>query len=126
MSDDRIKLAEETQAILLDAAKTMETQSRELVKTAQQRDAALRELRIMKLAKLMEDRGIASELDFNAKVAELSRAENAKLATMEQAIELSAGGFRLGSTYDSAQDVSGPSSGDPLEAYIMSGSAYNS
>jgi hypothetical protein len=83
------------------------------------------ELKAYKLARRLEQRGLSSDLDFEAKVAQLVQLSTEKLATAEQAVEMAAGGFRLGTTAESEDNkVAGSSSQDPLDAFIVSQAAY--
>jgi hypothetical protein len=86
-----------------------------------------RENKIMKLARRMEVRGLQPNLTFEEKVAQLSEVDDTKLATMEQAVEMAAGGVRLATVAVSDKTAgfdSAPSGGDDaLESFINSGEA---
>lgn len=90
----------------------------DLVKRA---EAAEHELRIMKLARRMETRGIHHHLDFDTKVAQLLDVPEEKLSVMEQAVEFAAGGVTLGSLSRPESTGGGKTaSTDELESYIES------
>lgn len=84
------------------------------------------ELQAYKLARRMEQRGLSPELDFEQKVAKLLETPQEKLATYEQAVELAASGFRLGSVARDEPLEMGETGGvtDPLDAFIRSNGAY--
>lgn len=126
MSKDLQKLAGDLQGVLLTSAqhlKKIANSNAELLAVNAQQD---RELKAYKLARRMEMRGLNSDLDFEAKVASLLEMPIEKLATLEQAVELAPGGFRLGSVQADDRGVSGepPAKVDDLDAFIASQAAY--
>lgn len=104
-------------------------QNVQLVKRA---ESAEHELRLMKMARRMEERHVLPDLSFDEKIAKLQEVPLDKLASMEQAIEMTAGGVRLG-TVERADDGEptkrasgttgetyqrGPDGSDELESFI--------
>lgn len=90
------------------------------------------ELRVTKIARRMELRGIQPNLSFEEKVAGLSKFDEVKLASVEDAIELVSGGTPiLGTVQPSESGVKTASySGDsrdgqtdPLDAFVLSQAA---
>lgn len=128
MSQELQKLAGDLQGVLTTASqhlKKMASAHANLLAENQQKD---HELKAYKLARRMEQRGISPELDFEAKVASLLDTPVEKLATMEQAVELASGGFRLGSVQTDDKtahdgDVGSPGA-DVLDAFISSNAAF--
>lgn len=127
MSDMK-KVAGEVPMVMQTAAqhlRKLASSNRDLVKRA---SAAEKELLLMKLARRMEQRGIQPELDFDEKVAALSELSEDKLASFEQAIEMAAGGARLGSIENPEKRAShGERSGssDELEDFVTTQGAFN-
>jgi hypothetical protein len=126
MSEELQKLAGDLQGVLTTAAthmtKMANANAQLMAVNAQQEH----ELKAMKLARRLEQRGLSPEYDFEAKVAKLLETPIEKLATMEQAIELATGGFRLGSVHaDDKMAAEGSSdTTDVLSAFITSQAAY--
>lgn len=126
MSQDMQKLAGDLQGVLLTSAEHLQkmaaSQAELIAVNAQQSH----ELQAYKIARRMEQRGLESDLDYEAKVAKLLEMPTEKLATMEQAIEFVPGGFRLGTVQADDKMASGEStsSADPLDAFISSQAAY--
>jgi hypothetical protein len=129
MSQELQKLAGDLQGVLSTTSqhlRKMANAQAELLATNKQQD---HELKAYKLARRMEQRGLASELDYEQKVAKLLETPIEKLATMEQAVELATGGFRLGSVQTddktAADDELGGTPGpDVLDSFITSQAAY--
>ncbi len=128
MNHDLQKLAGDLQGVLRTSAahmKKLANSNAELLATSAQQD---RELKAYKLARRMEQRGLNSELDFEAKVAAMLEMPTEKLATLEQAVEIAPGGFRLGSVQADDKTASGDSPAqqvDDLDAFIASQAAYH-
>jgi hypothetical protein len=81
-------------------------------------------LRVMKIARRMEERALDAGTPYEAKVARLQGFESEKLDTLEHAIELSPGGFKLGSLQQQDEEPRGPMDlSKGLEAFILNGSA---
>jgi len=120
------KLAGDLQGVLHTSAEHMvklANQNAELTAINQKLE---HELKAMKLARRMESRGLSPELDYEQKVAQLLATPAEKLSTMEQAVELASGGFRLGTTQTDDFQSSGPDGKvpDPLDTFISSQAAY--
>lgn len=111
--------------------RTLSTQNVELLKRA---SSAEHELRLMKLARRMEVRGMEPNLSFEEKVAGLREIPSEKLGSLEEAVEIAAGGVSLGrvaTSEDGGQKVaaselyhSNEGGGDDLEEFVMSQQAY--
>lgn len=98
-------------------------------------NAALRhELRVIKLAQRMSERGLDPSLSLDDKVDSLRGFGDEKLASLESAVELVAGGFSFGhisrtdetvGTVKKAGQLYPYSEGeDPCDNFVLSGSAY--
>jgi DNA-binding transcriptional regulator YbjK len=127
MSDQLQKLASDLPAVLTTTAEHLRKMASSQVAKDERIAELSHELSAYKLARRMEQRNLSSELDFEAKVASLLEFPEEKLASMDQAIELATGGFRLGTheTDDkTASDVTAPGA-DPLGAWITSNAAFN-
>jgi hypothetical protein len=120
----REKLAADLPAVLQEAANHMELMSHKLASSEKRASDMELELRAMKLARRMEDRGVNQGLTFEQKVAELRGAGLDKLATVEQALEMATGGFRLGAAVEAEVSPSVGAGADPLGDFITSGNAY--
>jgi hypothetical protein len=136
MSDDMTKVAGQVPGIMHEAAQHMRKLSEQNVELVQERDALMHENRIMKIARRMEQRGLEPNLSFEEKVAKLQEVPQEKLAATEQAIELTAGGFRLGTVDQQSSGgekrasrgelySSDESGGDELEGFVTQMSAYD-
>lgn len=84
------------------------------------------ELRLHKIAMRMEERRIEPEVPLQEKIANLHQVPPHKLDALEQAIELSVGGFKLGSLDNPSLNESGESSSvhHDLDSFIRSNVAY--
>lgn len=123
------KLASQMPGVLKEAADHMRKLANQNVDLLQENGELKSELRIMKLARRMEERGIEPTLDFDTKVASLREVGDEKLSVIEQAVELAPGGFnlgRLGGGEESSDKVAGDESpsGDSLEHFVLSQQAY--
>lgn len=135
MSDDMEKVAGQVPGIMHEAAQHMRKLAEHNVELVQERDALLHENRLMKIARRMEQRGLEPNLSFEEKVAKLQEVPSEKLAATEQAIELTAGGFRLGHIEQPQVGekrasrgelyTSDESGGDELESFVTQMSAYD-
>lgn len=135
--DDLTKLAQDVPGIVKEASDHMRKLAAQNVELAGERDAAVHELRLMKLARRMEQRGLESALSYEDKVASLRDVPSTKLATLESAVELAAGGFRLGQlstdTNKTASEGaphgelyrSGENGSDTLDDFILSQQAQS-
>jgi hypothetical protein len=135
MSDEKTeKVAGQVPGVMQAAAQHLRKMAADNVTLYKRAESAENEVRRMKLARRMEQRGIEPQLSFEEKVEKLSALDPEKLATTEQAVELAAGGVRLGTvasrdeekrssvrgeTYRSSEDGS-----DPLDAFVMNQEAY--
>lgn len=123
------KVAAEVPAIMQAASQHLVKLAGQNVELSKRANAAEHENRVMKLARRMEIRGLHPNLDFESKVAQLMEIPVEKLATMEQAVEMAAGGVRLAKVAETeagdklaSHDHSGPSD-DELESFIESQAA---
>jgi hypothetical protein len=126
-----------TEKVAYGVPEIMQAASQHLVKLAGQNvelskraNGAEHELRVMKLARRMDLRGLHQNLSYEEKVAQLLEIPIEKLATMEQAVEMAAGGVRLGKVAEAsdtgsklASDPSGSADPDELETFIESQAA---
>lgn len=114
--------AAEVPGIMLAASQhltKMASQNVELVKRA---ESAERENLIAKIARRMEVRGLQQHLSYEEKVAQLNLVED--LNTMQQAVELAAGGVSIGKVAESEPTAHQPSSAEDLDAFINSQAAF--
>lgn len=136
MSDtkDMEKLAAEIPAILTESSAQLRKLAHENTQLVEERDAALYELRLNKVARRLEERNLESDLSFTQKLAYLQSIDPSKMDAFEQAIELSTGGFKLGSiqreetvTKESSETLPGElgsrDNHETLDRFILSGSA---
>lgn len=132
---DITKVAGQVPGIMHEAAQHMRKMAEQNTELVQERDALLTENRLMKIARRMEQRGLEPNLTFEEKVAKLEAVPAEKLAATEQAIELTAGGFRLG-TVDPSQGgekraargelyAKDAEAGDDLDNFVSTMSAYD-
>jgi hypothetical protein len=87
MMDKKAALAQ-VPALLKEAASHMKAQSTKLAELTESYETVTHELKAMKLAQRMVERGLDPESTWADKVASLKGMSSEKLATMEQAIEL--------------------------------------
>ncbi len=80
------------------------------------------EVKLVKIARRMEIRGIQPHLSFEEKLAGLASLDETKLASIEQAIELAAGGFNLGTVHqpEEGQKTASHRGADDLDAFVSS------
>jgi hypothetical protein len=130
---DMDKVAGQVPGIMHEAAQHMRKLAEENVSLVGERDALAHEVRLLKIARRMEQRGIEPNLSFEEKVAKLQEVPVEKLAATEQAIELTAGGFKLGHVEQPQGEKrasrgelysSDESGGDELESFVSTMSAY--
>jgi len=127
------KVAHEVPGIMQAASQHLVKLAGKNVELVKRAEAAEHETRVMKLARRMEIRGLHTNLSFEEKVAQLSEVPIDKLATMEQAVEMAAGGVRLGKVAEASDTSSkvasnydmssGGSADDELESFIESQAA---
>lgn len=120
----REKLAADLPAVLLEAAEHLELTSTKLAASEKRASDMEHELRAMKLARRMEERGFQSDVSFDSKMAELRRETPEKLAAMEQGLEFAASGFRFGAAMETEASPSVGASADPLGDFITGQHAY--
>lgn len=122
-----VKLAGDLQSVLRTSADHLTKLANAHADLLARNGALTHELAAMKLARRMEQRGIEPGLEFEAKVAKLLETPFEKLATMEQAVELATGGFRLGQVQadEPVRDMDGDGGRVPdvLDSYIASQAA---
>jgi hypothetical protein len=131
---DHTKIAGQVPGIMHEAAQHMRKLAEDNVELTQERDILFHENRLMKIAMRMEQRGLDPNLSFEEKMAKLEGVPAEKLATFEQAIEMAAGGFRLGTT-ESSRDgekqasrgelYSASAGGDDLDNFVTTMRAYD-
>jgi len=133
MSKDMNKLAADVPAVMHSAATHMRKLASSNVELVKRAEAAEHENRVMKIARLMDLRGLHQNLSFEEKVASLRDLSLEKLATTEAAIELAAGGVRMPQLQQTetghktaSERAPGESDSDPLEDFIESQAAFTS
>lgn len=126
---DMEKVAHEVPAMMQAASQHLVKLAGQNVELVKRAESAEHENRVMKLARRMDLRGLHPNLSFEEKVAQLMEVPLDKLATMEQAVEMAAGGVRLGKVAEAADTGSktasfdGPVGRDELEDFIESQAA---
>lgn len=128
MDQELKKVAADVPGVLLAASQHMEKMANDNVALVSENAELTHENKCMKLARRLEQRGLQQDMDYDQKVAALLRTPVEKIAHMEQAIELAAGGFRLGTTSEPEEKTSsatGAESRDALDSFINAGAAYN-
>ena len=125
------KLASQVPAVLAEASATLRKTSSRLIQVEGECSALRNELRVTKLAMRMEERKLEPALDLQQKIASLKEVDPGKLDSLEHAVELAAGGFKLGSLEQASTDsVEGVHSEqgsaaqyETLDNFILSGRA---
>ena len=127
---DMEKIAAQVPGIVTEARDHLRKMAHTLV-TEREKSASLeRELRLHKLARRMESRRIDDELDFEQKLSKLASIPTGRLDSFETALEMSPGGFKLGSLQDQEETsagVEGLSSSEAqknLDSWISSNAAF--
>lgn len=105
MDPNLIKIAHDAPGVLLEGARTTRKLAQDNVNLFNENEALKRELTINKLAMRMHDRGLEPSLSLSEKVTMFGGVPEEKLAAVEAAIEMAAGGFKLGSLFN-PEDVS--------------------
>ncbi len=103
---DLTKIASDAPAVLLEGAKLTRKLAQDNIDLQERNDALQHELTLHKLAMRMQERGLDPELTLEEKVARLRGVEPTKLAGIEAAVEMSPGGFKLGSLRNEEELVS--------------------
>lgn len=109
------KIASDAPAVLLEGARLTRKLASDNMELVEHNEALERELTIHKLAMRMHERGLEPGMDINEKVAMLRDVEPAKLAAVEAAVEMSAGGFKL-ATLRVEEDYSSTTTGGQIKA----------
>ena len=123
--NDTEKVAHEVPGIMQAASQHLVKLANTNVELVKRADDMEHELRAMKLARRMEIRGLHPNLSYEEKVAQLLEVPLSKLATTEQAVEMAAGGVRLGKVAEAetSKVSTGESKADELEDFIESQAA---
>lgn len=128
------KLASQVPAVLAATSAHMSKLAGRNVELEAENKALQNELRLHKLAHRMEERGLEQSLSFEEKVAHLQQVKRAKLDALEQAVELTHGGFKLGSlkepdttpdTEVGHSELGSAAQQNALDDFIMSGRALS-
>lgn len=93
--DDMTKLAGDVPGILQEAAQVTRKLASANLDLVRERDEALHQLRVTKLAQKMQERGIDPHLSFEEKVAHLQQHEETKIAAFEAGLNLLVPGSRF-------------------------------
>lgn len=126
---DMEKVAHEVPAMMQAASQHLVKLAGANVELVKRAENAEHENRVMKLARRMDVRGLHPNLSYEDKVAQLMEIPLDKLATMEQAVEMAAGGVRLGKVAETDSGSKTASyggtdgGGDELEDFIGSQAA---
>ncbi len=88
------------------------------VKLAQERDAACHELHAIKVAMRMDERGLDQNLTVAEKIAGLRGLSPEKLSSLEQAVELAAGGVSLTKLSEADAEPSTPNRNE-LDDFVL-------
>lgn len=94
---DLTKIASAAPAILYESARTMRKLADDNSQLTAEKEALETELHVHKIAMRMEERGLEQGLSLAEKIASLQGASPERLAAIEAAVEMSAGGFKLAS-----------------------------
>ena len=89
------KIAQDAPAMLLEGARLTRKLAQENVDLQSAKDAVTHDLIVHKLAMRMQERGLEPGLSLSEKGAMLGNVDRSKLAAIEAAVEMSAGGFKL-------------------------------
>lgn len=123
------KLASSIPAIMAEAVPHMRKMAQTVLDQDEEIQGLKNELRLSKIARRMEERRVDSSLDFDQKIAKLKEIDISRLDAVEQAVEMSAGGFKLGSLQETEASngvegaVPGTQNHDLLDTFILSGRA---
>lgn len=103
------------------------------VQLAEENEKLAHELLVMKLARRMEQRELQPHLSLEEKIAGIAAIPTEKLASFEQAVELTAGGFSFGtvdkttpSTKTAGGELYTRGAVDVLDNFVMSQQAFAS
>jgi len=128
---DMNKVASQVPGVMGAAAQHLRKLAGQNVDLVKRAEVAEHEVRVMKVARRMDQRGLEPNLSFEEKTAMLREMDPEKLGSLEQAIELSAGGFRLGRVEaeekrasTGSEFYSAQSGTDSLEDFVTNQKAY--
>lgn len=124
---DMNKLASQIPGVLQEASQHMRKIANANADLVRENEELRHELRLTKLARRMEERGLEPSLDYEAKLASLQDIDVSRLDALEQAVELAAGGFTLGrlDAGDGDTKVAGGTRHDDLDTFVLSHQAYS-
>lgn len=97
MDEQLKKIASNVPAMLAEGARVTRKLAQDNLDLIAEKEAATTSLHVHKLAMRMHERGLEPSLTLSEKVAMLEKVEPSKLAGIEAAVEMSAGGFKLAS-----------------------------
>lgn len=100
MDPNLIKIAHDAPGVLLEGARITRKLAQDNVDLHTENEALRHELTINKLAMRMHERGLESSLSLAEKATMLGGVPVDKLAALEAAIEMSAGGFKLATLFN--------------------------
>ena len=103
------KLAHDVPAVLIEGARLTRKLAQDNLDLAASNESLEKSLRIHKLAMRMEERKLEPALTVTEKVAMLEKVDERKLAGIEAAVEMSAGGFKL-ENLRVEEDINSPAS----------------
>lgn len=122
------KIASQIPVVVTEARDHLKKMAGSLVASESRCSALEKELRFHKIARRMEERRIDDDLNFDAKLSKLASIPTNRLDAFETALEISPGGFKLGSLQD--EEAGGDSHGrtgaparKALDDFITSGAA---
>lgn len=119
--EEIIKLAgNDIPGVLREAASHLTKIAAENVALEERATSAETEVRLMKIARRMEERHLDTNLSFEEKVAQLRGYTAQKLASVEAGIEFVTNGASLGTVGDAKTATDGAS----IDDFILSGAAY--
>lgn len=121
---DLSKIASAAPAVLLEGARLTRKLAQDNIDLQERNDALERELTIHKLAMRMQERDLESELSIEEKVAKLREVDSTKLASIEAAVEMSHGGFKLGSLKIEEELISQPANQNKSSGELGSSARY--
>ena len=119
------KIAHDAPAMLLEGARLTRKLASDNAELVTENDAVKHELAVHKLAMRMQDRGLEPALTISEKVSMLSNVNPSKLAAIEAAVEMSAGGFKLATLRVEEEMSSATESAQKSPGEIGSSAHYN-
>jgi hypothetical protein len=118
--DPLTKIAHQAPAMLLEGARLTRKLASDNANLHSENEALAHELAVHKLAMRMQERGLEPALSITEKVAMLSSIDAEKLAAVEAAVEMSAGGFKLATLRFDEEVSSGAPSSNSLAGELSS------